>query len=201
MKRAAGWFVAAVAAVPMTVLAHECAHLAAAAACGLQGIELHYASMTYSLEQPFWSAYRENGLDSATGIVAPWKVAVAAAGGLVATYTIVAAGMIGVTRAARPLPVAATVAANSRSVPVVLSLAATWGQDIVRSTDEAQLAATTGAPESLLVLLGLASLIVSTWWVFACVPRRERTMSALSTIAGVAAGVVVYVLGGSFLLP
>lgn len=201
MKRAARWFVAAVVAVPMTVLAHECAHLAAAAACGLQGIELHYVSMTYSLEQPFWSAYRENGLDSAAAIVAPWKVAVSVAGGLVATYMIVVVGIIAATRAPHPLAVGVTVAANSRSVPVVFSLAATWGRDVFRGTDEGQLAATTGVPESLLVLLGLVSLIASAWWVFARVPRRERTTSVVSTIAGVAAGVAVYLVAGPHLLP
>jgi hypothetical protein len=185
----------------VTVLAHECGHLIFAAACGFQGLELHYASMTFALEQAFWSAYRTGGLDAAGAIAPPWKVAVSAAGGLLVTYGMVVLGMIVAARTPRPLAVAGTVAANSRSVPVVLSAVATWGRVAFRGTDEAQLAATTGVPESLLVLLGVASLIGSTWWVFALVPRRERAWSLFATFAGVAAGVAAYLVAGPRLLP
>jgi hypothetical protein len=201
MKRAAVWFVVAFAALPVTVLAHECGHLAAAAACGLAGLELHYSSMTYSLEPAFWSAYRESGLKAAAGVVAPWKVAVSVAGGLVITYLMTVAGMIAATRSRGPWVAAATVAANSRAVPVVLSVAATAGRNVVRGTDEAQLAAVTGVPEALLVLFGLASLIGSAWWVFERAPKQPRLVPVVATICGVAAGVVAYVLGGPHLLP
>lgn len=104
-------------------------------------------------------------------------------------------------RASRPLAAAGTVAANSRSVPVLLSAVATWGRGAFRGTDEAQLAATTGVPESLLVLLGVLSLIGSACWVFARVPRRERARSFIATFAGVAVGVAAYLVAGPRLLP
>jgi len=201
MKGAAAWIMAAVAAVPMAVLAHECGHVAAAMACGLGGNALHYASATYSLEQPFWSAYRETGLDSAATVVAPWKVAVELTGGLVLPYVMVVVGIIIVARTPHPLAVATAVVPNVRSLLVALSVAATWGRDVVRGSDEAHLAAITGIPEALLIVLGLTALIASVFWVFARVPRRERTMSVLSTIAGVAAGMMLYFLAGPHLLP
>jgi hypothetical protein len=200
-KQAAAWFIAAFLALPTTVLAHECGHLEAAAAGGLAGLELHYSSTTYSLEPVFWSAYRTGDLEGAAAVVAPWKVAVSVAGGLLVTYLITLAGVVAARRNAGPWGAAAAVAANSRAIPVVLGVAATAGRSVFRGTDEAQLAALTDVPESALVLFALASLICSSWWPVRWTAKGQRLVMVLATIAGIGAGVAAYVLAGPHVLP
>jgi hypothetical protein len=201
MKRGARWFGMAFVALPITVLAHECGHLGGAAACGLGGLRLHYASMTYSLEPAFWSAYRTAGLGAAAGVVAPWRVAVAVSGGLLVTYLMTVVGLTAARRSPGGWGAAATVAAGSRAVPVALSMAATARSVAFRGTDEAQCAALTGLPESVLVLFALGALVGSSWWAFARCPREHRLVMVVATLAGVGAGVPAYVLVGRHLLP
>jgi hypothetical protein len=201
MKQAGAWFIAAFLALPLTVLAHECGHLAAAATCGLAGLELHYSSMTYSLEPVFWSAYRRGGLAEAAAVVAPRKVVVSVAGGPLVTYLVTLAGVVAARRSAGRWGAAAAVAANSRAIPIVLGVAATAGRSVLRGTDEAQLAALTDVPESALVLLALASLVCSSWWLVRWTAKGQRLVVALATIAGVGAGVAAYLLAGPHVLP
>ena len=133
--------------------------------------------------------------------MAPWKVAVELTGGLVVPYVMVIGGIIIGARTPHPLAVAMAVVPDVRSLLVALSVAATWGRDVAGGSDEAHLAAITGIPEALLIVLGLTSLIASVFWVLSRVPRRERTMSVLSTIVGIAAGMILYFLAGPHLLP
>lgn len=201
MMRMFTWIVAAMIATPIAVLAHEAGHFLVYQAFGFTGASLHYESSTYDLEDRFWSLYRSGALHAAAEVVAPWKVGTGAAAGLVVTYVMTIAGCVAATRTPRPVVVTVTLAANLRAIPIAVSAIRTWGSGNIRGTDEAYVAALTGIPEALLVILGLASFVGSTVWLFGRVPRSERLISIISTIVGLAAGLVAYLIVGPQVLP
>lgn len=205
MKRVFTWIVAAIIAIPIAVLAHELGHFFVYRAFGFPGASLHYESSSYDLEDRFWSLYRSGALPAAAEVVAPWKVGTAAAAGLVVTYLMTIAGCIAatrtLTRTLQPVAVTLTLAANLRAIPIALSVIRTWGSGNIRGTDEAHVAALTGIPETLLVILGLASFIGSAVWLFGRVPRSERLISIVSAVVGLAAGMVAYLIVGPQILP
>lgn len=195
------WIVAAIIAIPIAVLTHEAGHFFAYRAFGFPGASLHYESSTYDLEDQFWPLYRSGAQHAAAELVAPWKVGTAAAAGLVVTYVMTIAGCIAATRTLQPVAVTVTLAANLLAIPIAVSVIRTWGSGIIRGTDEAHVAALTGIPEALLVVLGLASFVGSAVWLFGRVTRSERLISIVSTIVGLAAGMVAYLIVGPRILP
>ena len=195
------WIVASIVAIPIAVLAHEAGHFFFYRAFGFPGASLHYESSSYDLGERFWSSYQSGGLQAAAEVVAPWKVGTAAAAGLAVTYLMTIAGCIVATRTLQPVAVTVTLAANLRAIPIALSFIRTWDSGKIRGTDEANVAALTGIPEALLVMLALASFVGSAVWLFGRIPRPERSVAIVSTIVGLAAGMVIYLIVGPQILP
>jgi hypothetical protein len=195
------WVAASIIAIPIAVLAHELGHFLLYVAFGFPGATLHYESSTHDLTDRFWSLYRSGARDAAAALIAPWKVATAAAAGPVVTYGMTVAGCIAAVRTVHPLVVTVTIAANLRAVPIALSAIRGWTSGNIRNTDEANVAALTGIPEMLLAALAIASCVGSAVWVFGKVPRSERLAAIVSTIVGLAAGMVLYLIVGPRILP
>jgi hypothetical protein len=193
------WFLAGMLAMPLAVLAHEAGHFIANLVLGMSEVVLHYTSTTHAYEDAFWLAYTGGDPKAAALLIAPWKVALASAAGLLVTYGMTLLAAERMARAPHPLAAALTLGANLRALPAAVLLARTSGT--LGSSDEARLAALTGIPEVLLVLAALASLGFAAQWTFRHIPPPDRGVSFAACAGGLVAGFVVWALAGPFVLP
>ena len=85
---------------------------------------------------------------------------------------------------------------------MTLSRAAFAGGAIDGGTDEARIAAITGIPVELLVVVGMVVFGVSGVWLWRYLPRGNRALAGIAMIVGAAGGLVVYLQYiGPWLLP
>ena len=195
-----------VVAFPIAVLLHELGHFVAFAAFGFPDPVLGSYSVSWSGSEEFTTHFRAGNLEAATAIAQPWQVAVAAGAGTIVSYLVLIACVLAVRRFG-PGPLAVVFA-----VGLVTPFRWTWPFPVlflmVRGTridwgpDEIAVAAITGIPQSLFILLALVSLALGYWFLTTAVPRGQRVRTFIPTSVGAVLGGVLWVLWlGPFLLP
>jgi len=203
-RLAATWIGAAVIAVPLGVLLHELGHFLAYRVFGFQGVTLHYASATHTVEKTFWQlAYRGN-LEAAASLLPLWKVGVATTAGILLTYLVtIGCCVFAARKGPHPLAVALGIFAPVRflsGIPAIV--AALSGKAVLPQTDEAHVAVLTGIPLLLLNLAGLLVLVLAWIWLLRRIPKDHRWVSLGSLVCGLALGIYLYFfLIGPRLLP
>lgn len=200
----ATWIGAGVIAVPLAVLLHELGHFLAYWAFGFQGVALHYASATHSVERTFWQLVYRGNVNAAASLLPLWKVGLGTTAGLLSTYVVTFACCVLATRKSpHPLVIALGIFAPVRflsGLPTIV--AALSGKSVTSHTDEAHLAALTGIPLLLLNFAGLAVLVLAWIWLLRRIPKDHRWISRGSLVLGLALGIFVYFfLIGPRLLP
>lgn len=203
-RLAATWMGAAIIAVPLGVLLHELGHFLAYSAFGFQGVALHYASATHSVERTFWQQVFTGNINAAASLLPLWKVGLATAGGIVITYLVtIACCVFAARKGPHPLAIALGVFAPVRflsGLPTVVAILK--GRRASTGTDEAHLAALTGIPLLLLSIMGLLVLVLAWIWLLRRIPKTHRWVSLASLISGLALGIFLYFfLLGPRLLP
>ena len=149
---------------PIAVVVHELGHFGSYVAFGLPDPVLRYASVSWAHSGEFRSLMRAGDVEAAAALAEPWHIAVAAAAGPVVTYLTVIVCVLAVRRFG-PGPLALVLGiglvAPLRWVIAfpILAMKLT-GERRTSNVDEGSLALITGIPESLLLLLGLACLVV-----------------------------------------
>jgi hypothetical protein len=172
MSRAAAWFLAALLAVPATVLLHELAHFAAAIALGFHDPRFHPMGIDFVAG------------DYPTG----HRVAVTAAGFLTtAILTLTAAGVA--LRRPGPIPVAVCLAAPLRALAwLPIAGAILRGEAGIVGGDEANLARLTGLPLALFVGIALSLTLLSWLATALALKKLNRTQAILSLLPGLLLG-------------
>ena len=204
LRLAATWIGAAVIAVPLGVLLHELGHFLAYWIFGFQGVALHYASATHTVEKTFWQlAYRGN-LGAAASLLPLWKVGLATTAGILLTYLVtIGCCVFAARKGPHPLAIALGIFAPVRflsGIPAIV--AALSGRPVLPQTDEAHLAVLTGIPLLLLNLAGLLVLVLAWIWLLRRIPKDHRWVSLVSLVSGLALGIFFYFfLFGPRLLP
>ena len=191
---AATWIGAAVVAVPLGVLLHELGHFLAYWIFGFQGVALHYASATHSVERTFWQLVYSGRVERAASLLPLWKVGLATTAGLVFTYVVtIACCIFAAKKSPHPLVIALGVFAPVRflsGLPTIMAILA--GKPVGTGTDEAHLAALTGIPLLLLNVTGLLVLVLAWIWMLRKIPKDHRWISLASLVSGLALGIFVY---------
>ena len=193
-RLAATWLGAAIIAVPLGVLLHELGHFLAYWAFGFQGVALHYASSTHSVERAFWQLVFRGNIDAAALLLPLWKVGLATTAGIAITYLVtIACCVFAARKGPHPLVIALGVFAPVRflsGLPTVVAIIS--GKRPGIGTDEAHLAALTGIPLLLLSFMGLLVLVLAWIWLLRRIPKDHRWVSLASLISGLALGIFVY---------
>lgn len=193
-RLAATWIGAAIIAVPLGVLLHELGHFLAYRVFGFQGVALHYASATHSVERTFWQLVFTGNINAAASLLPLWKVGLATAGGIVITYLVtIACCVFAARKGPHPLVIALGVFAPVRflsGLPTVVAILS--GRRPGTGTDEAHLAALTSIPLLLLSFMGLLVLVLAWIWLLRRIPKTHRWVSLASLILGLALGIFVY---------
>ena len=156
----------------------------------------------------FGRLIRAGDVEAAAALVQPWQVAVSVAAGVIVSYLTVIACVLAVRRfGPGPLSVVLGVGLVTPlrwlgAIPILVSKV----RGRLRSTsntDEGWLAALTGIPESLLLLLGLTCLLLGYWFLVTAIPRGRRMRVVVPTLVGsVAVGGPLWVLWlGPLILP
>ena len=203
-RLAATWIGAAVIAVPLGVLLHELGHFLAYRIFGFQGVTLHYASSTHTVEKTFWQlAYRGN-FEAAASLLPLWKVGVATTTGILLTYLVtIGCCVFAARKGPHPLAIALGLFAPVRflsGIPAIV--AALSGKSVLPQTDEAHLAVLSGIPLLLLNFAGLLVLVLAWIWLLRRIPKDHRWVSLGSLACGLALGIYLYFfLLGPRLLP
>lgn len=193
-RLAATWIGAAIIAVPLGVLLHELGHFLAYWAFGFQGVALHYASSTHSVETRFWQLLYGGNVERAAALLPLWKVGLATTAGILFTYLVTFACLVfAAKKSPHPLVIALGIFAPVRflsGLPTIV--AALSGQRVSAGTDEAHLAALTGIPVLLLNVTGLLVLVLAWIWLLRRIPKDHRWVSLVSLILGLAFGMFLY---------
>ena len=203
-RLAATWIGAAVVAVPLGVLLHELGHFLAYWAFGFQGVALHYASATHSVERTFWQLVETGRVAAAAALLPLWKVGLATTAGILLTYVVtIACCIFAATKNPHPLVIALGVFAPVRFLSGLPTMVATLtGKPVRAGTDEAHLAALTGIPLLLLNVMGLLVMLLAWIWLVRRIPKDHRWISLGSMVCGLALGIYFYFfLVGPRLLP
>lgn len=195
-------------AFPVAVLVHELGHFGAFAAFGFPDPVLRYASAGWSGSGEFDRLMRAGDVEAAAAIVQPWQVAVGVAAGVIVSYLTVIACVLAVRRfGPGPLSVVLGVGLVTPlrwlgAIPIFVSRFRGRLQS-TSNTDEGWLAALTGIPETLLLLLGLTCLLLGYWFLVTAIPRGRRVRVVVPTLVGsVALGGPLWVLWlGPLILP
>ena len=195
-------------AFPVAVLVHELGHFGAFAAFGFPDPVLRYASTSWSGSGEFGRLMRTGDLEAAAALVQPWQVAVGVAAGVVVSYLTVIACVLVVRRfGPGPLSVVLGVGLVTPlrwlgAIPILVSKLRGRLQS-TSNTDEGWLAALTGIPETLLLLLGLTCLLLGFWFLVTAIPRGRRVRVVVPTLVGsVVVGGPLWVLWlGPLILP
>lgn len=193
-RLAATWIGAAIVAVPLGVLLHELGHFLAYWAFGFQGVALHYASSTHSVEKTFWQLVYSGNLERAASLLPLWKVGLATSAGIFFTYVITFACCVFAARKSpNPLFIALGLFAPVRFLSGLPTIVATLaGKSVTASTDEAHLAALTGKPLLLLNVTGLLVLAFAWFWLLRRIPKDHRWVRLVSLFSGLAVGIFLY---------
>ncbi len=184
-------------AFPIAVLVHELGHFGAYVAFGFPDPVLRHASAGWSGSGEFTRLMRAGDVEAAAAIAEPWQVAVSSAAGPMVTYLTVIACVLAVRRfgpGPLSLPLAVGLVAPLRwliAIPI-LALKLT-GERRLSNVDEGSLAMVSGIPESLLLLLGLACLLLGYWFLVRTTPRGKRVRTLAPTLAGVVLGGALWV--------
>jgi hypothetical protein len=203
-RLAATWMGAAVIAVPLAVLLHELGHFLAYWAFGFQGVALHYASATHSVEKTFWQLIYTGKVEAAAALLPLWKVGLGTTSGILFTYVLtIACCIFAARKSPHPLVIALGIFAPVRFLSGIPTIVAVLSGRTVRAhTDEAHLAALTGIPLLLLNFAGLLVMVLAWVWLVRRIPTEHRWVSRGSLIVGLALGIYLYFfLLGPRLLP
>jgi len=195
-------------AFPIAVLVHELGHFAAFVAFRFPDPVLRYGSASWSGSGEFGRLVRAGNVEAAAAIVQPWQVAVGVAAGVIVTYLTVIACVLAVRRfGPGPLSVVLGVGLVTPlrwlgAIPILVSKLR-GRLPFASNTDEGWLAALTGIPETLLLLLGLTCLLLGYWFLVTAIPRGRRIRIVVPTLVGsVAVGGPLWVLWlGPLILP
>lgn len=203
-RLAATWIGAAIIAVPLGVLLHELGHFLAYWTFGFQGVALHYASATHSVEKTFWQLVYSGNLERAASLLPLWKVGLATIAGILFTYLVTFACLVFATRKSpHPLVIALGMFAPVRflsGIPTIVTVLS--GKAVRAHTDEAHLAILTGIPLLLLNVMGLLVLVLAWIWLLRRIPKNHKWISLASLGSGLALGIYFYFfLIGPRLLP
>ena len=147
-------------------------------------------------------------MEAAAALVQPWQVAVGVAAGVIVTYLTIIACVLAVRRfGLGPLSLVLGVGLVTPlcwlgAIPILASKLRGKLQ-VPSNTDEGWLAALTGIPKSLLLLLGLTCLLLGYWFLVTAIPRGRRVRVVVPTLVGsVAVGGPLWVLWlGPLILP
>jgi hypothetical protein len=195
---------AAVIAVPLGVLLHELGHFLTYWIFGFQGVTLHYASATHTVEKTFWQlAYRGN-IEGAASLLPLWKVGVATTAGILLTYLVtIGCCVFAARKGPHPLAIALGLFAPVRFLSGIPAIVATLaGKSVLPQTDEAHLAVLSGIPLLLLNFAGLLVLVLAWIWLLRRIPKDHWWVSLGSLACGLAVGIYLYFfLLGPRLLP
>ena len=203
-RLAAIWIGASVIAVPLGVLLHELGHFVTYWAFGFQGVALHYASATHSVERTFWQLVYTGKVEAAASLLPLWKVGLGTAAGILSTYVVtIACCIFAARKSPHPLAIALGIFAPVRflsGLPTIVAMLS--GKTVRAQTDEAHLAVLTGIPLLLLNFAGLLVLVLAWIWLLRRIPKDHRWLSLGSLVSGLALGIFVYFwLLGPRLLP
>ena len=195
-------------AFPIAVLVHELGHFGAFAAFGFPDPVLRYSSTSWSGSGEFDRLIRAGDVEAATALVQPWQMAVGVAAGVMVTYLTIIACVFAVRRfGPGPLSLVLGVGLVTPlrwlgAIPIFVSRLRGRLQS-TSNTDEGWLAALTGIPETLLLLLGLTCLVLGYWFLVTAIPRGRRMHVVVPTLVGaVAVGGPLWVLWlGPLMLP
>ena len=195
-------------AFPVAVLVHELGHFGAFAAFGFPDPVLRFSSTSWSGSGEFARHIRAGDVEAAAALVQPWQVAVGVAAGVIVTYLTLIACVLAVRRfGPGPLSLVLGVGLVTPlrwlgAIPILASKLRGTLQ-VPSNTDEGWLAALTGIPESLLLLLGLTCLLLGYWFLVTALPRGRRMRVVFPTLVGsVAVGGPLWVLWlGPLILP
>lgn len=191
---AATWIAASIIAVPLGVLLHELGHFLAYWAFGFQGVALHYASATHSVERTFWQLVFTGRAGAAAALLPLWKVGLATTAGIGFTYLVtIGCCIFAVWKSPHPLVIALGVFAPVRflsGLPTIVAILG--GSRPGTGTDEAHLAALTGIPLLLLSFTGLLVLVLAWIWLLRKIPKDHRWVSLASLVFGLALGMFLY---------
>ena len=193
-------------AFPVAVILHELGHFGAYVAFGLPDPTLSFSSASWSGAGEFARLFRAGDVEAAAAIVEPWQSAVATAAGPIVSYLIIIACIFAVRRFG-PGPFSLVFA-----IGLVTPFRWTWplpilflmlrGARVSWGPDEMIVSALTGFPQSLMILLALASLVLGYWFIVTAIPRGQRVATIVPTLVGAVLGGVLWVLGiGPLLLP
>ena len=150
---------------------------------------LRFSSTSWSGSGGFARLLRAGDMEAAAALVQPWQVAVGVAAGVIVTYLTVIACVLAVRRfGPGPLSLVLGVGLVAPlrwlgAIPIfALKLRGTL--QVPSNTDEGWLAALTGIPESLLLLLGLTCLLLGYWFLVDCPSARPENASRLPNVGG-----------------
>ena len=211
LQRSSGWLAGVAGgaiAFPIAVLVHELGHFGAFAAFGFPDPVLRFSSTSWSGSGEFARHIRAGDVEAAAALVQPWQVAVGVAAGVIVTYLTLIACVLAVRRfGPGPLSLVLGVGLVTPlrwlgAIPILASKLRGTLQ-VPSNTDEGWLAALTGIPESLLLLLGLTCLLLGYWFLVTALPRGRRMRVVFPTLVGsVAVGGPLWVLWlGPLILP
>ena len=119
----------------------------------------------------------------------PWQVAVSVAAGVIVTYLTIIACVLAVRRfGPGPLSLVLGVGLVTPlrwlgAIPIFVSKLR-GRLPFPSNTDEGWLAALTGIPETLLLLLGLTCLLLGYWFLVTAIPRGRRMRVVVPTLVG-----------------
>lgn len=193
-------------AFPIAVLLHELAHLVVYRIFGFPNLALRYAAVSWEGTGEFMRLWQAGDFEGAAAIVEPWQVATGTAAGPIVSYLLVIGCVLAVRRfGPGPFSVVLGVGLVTplRWVGAIPILAAkARGARFTSNTDEGWVAMITGIPESILLLLGLACLLLAFWFLVAAVPRDRRMRVLVPTSGGVVLGGLLWALWlGPLVLP
>lgn len=167
---------------------------------------LRYASAGWSGSGEFTRLMRAGDVEAAAAIVEPWKEAVASAAGPIVTYLTVIACVLAARRYG-PGPLSLFLAVGLVAplrwlIAIPILAVKLTGERRLSNVDEGSLAMVSGIPESLLLLLGLACLLLGYWFLVRAIPLGRRVRTLAPTLAGVVLGGALWVQWlGPVLLP
>ncbi len=193
-------------AFPIAVLLHELAHLLVYRAFGFPGLALRYAAVSWEGSGDFRRLWQAGDLEAAAAIAEPWQEAVGAAAGPIVSYLLVIGCVLALRRfgpGTFPLVLGVGLVTPLRWIGALpILFAKLRGARFTSHTDEGWVAMITSIPESLLLLLGLACLVLGYWFLVTAIPRGRRFRVLVPTLMGSVLGGLLWVQWlGPLLLP
>jgi len=193
-RLAVTWIGASVIAVPLSVLLHELGHFLAYWIFGFQGVALHYASSTHTVEKTLWQLIYSGNLEAAAALLPLWKVGLATTAGILTSYVVtIGCCVFAARKSPHPLVIALGIFSPVRflsGIPTIVWIL--QGKRITAGTDEAHLAVLTGIPLLLLNFAGLLVLVLAWIWLLRRIPKDHRWISVGSLVLGLAFGIFLY---------